>query len=141
MTNNIDWNDWEADNLTPFVFDKLDTVLPELELKFKTGNWYSHLKLDGTLPKERRHDKTVVKKQLPGILIEAGESPRNIIKYYAETRRLEYYQARKELADIVGVELPKANYSEQQTSERKRRDILTDAHEYFVYCLDYHKAG
>ena len=141
MTNNIDWNDWEADNLTPFVFDKLDTVLPELELKFKTGNWYSHLKLDGTLPKERRHDKTVVKKQLPGILIEAGESPRNIIKYYAETRRLEYYQARKELADIVGVELPKANYSEQQTSERKRRDILTDAHEYFVYCLHEYSPG
>jgi len=141
MTNNIDWNDWETDNLTPFVFDKLDTVLPELELKFKTGNWYSHLKLDGTLPKERRHDKTVVKKELPGIIIEAGEPARNIIKHYAITRRLEYYQARKEIADIVGVELPKSNYNEQAPNERKRRDILTDAHEYFVYCLHEYSPG
>jgi hypothetical protein len=23
MTNNIDWNDWETDNLTPLVFDKI----------------------------------------------------------------------------------------------------------------------
>ena len=135
MTNNIDWNDWETDNLTPFVFDKLDTVFPELGFKQVAGNWQSGLKLDGTNPKTPRRDKTVVKKQLPGRIIEQGESPRNIIKYYAETRRLEYYQARKELADIVGVELPKANYSEQQTSERKRRDILADAYAYFEFCI------
>lgn len=135
MTNNIDWNNWEADNLTPFVFDKLDTVFPEMGFKQVAGNWQSGLKLDGTNPKTPRRDKTVVKKELPGIIIEAGESSRNIIKYYAETRRLEYYQARKELADIVGVELPKANYSEQQTSERKRRDILADAYAYFEFCL------
>jgi len=104
MTNNIDWNDWETDNLTPFVFDKIGDIFPELGFKQVAGNWQ-------------------------------GESPRNIIKYYAETRRLEYYQARKELADIVGVELPKANYSEQQTSERKRRDILADAYAYFEFCI------
>jgi hypothetical protein len=89
MANNIDWNDWETDNLTPLVFDKLDTILPELDFKFQKGNWYSSLKLDGTAPKERRHDKTVVKKELPGILIEAGEPARNIIKHYAETRNLQ----------------------------------------------------
>ena len=141
MTNNIDWNDWETDNLTPFVFDKLDIVFPELGFKQVAGSWQSGLKLDGTNPKTPRRDKTVVKKELPGILIEAGESPRNIIKYYAETRRLEYYQARKELADIVGVELPKANYSEQQTSERKRRDILAEAHAYFQYWLTEYSPG
>jgi len=135
MTNNIDWNDWETDNLTPFVFDKLDTVLPELNFKQVAGSWQSGLKLDGTNPKTPRRDKTVVKKELPGIIIEAGENARNIVKYYAETRRLDYYQARKELADIVGVELPKSNYNEQATNERKRRGILTDTHAYFEFCL------
>ena len=141
MANNIDWNDWEADNLTPFIFDNLDTILPELEFTFKTGNWYSRFKLDGTPSKIQRHDKTVVKNKLPGIIIEAGGDSRNIIKHYAESRNLEYYQARKQLADIVGVELPKGNYSEQQASERKRRDILTDAYEYFSYCLHSESPG
>jgi len=135
MTNNIDWNDWETDNLTPFVFDKLDTVFPELGFKQVAGSWQSGLKLDGTNPKTPRRDKTVVKKELPGIIIEAGENARNIVKYYAETRRLDYYQARKELADIVGVEIPKSNYNEQATNERKRRDILTETHAYFEFCL------
>lgn len=137
----MNWNEWEAENLTPFIFDKLDIIFPELEFTFKTGNWYSRLKLDGTPSKVQRHDKTVVKNNLPGIIIEAGENSRNIINHYAESRNLERYQARKQLADIVGVELPKANYSEQQASERKRRDILTDAHEYFIYCLHSESPG
>jgi DNA primase len=141
MANNIDWNDWETDNLTPLVFDNLGTILPELDFKFQKGNWYSSLKLDGTAPKVRRHDKTVVKKELPGILIEAGESPRNIIKHYAETRNLQRYEARKKLADIVGVELPQGDYTEQQTSERKRRDIMADAYAYFEYCLHSDSQG
>ena len=135
MTNNIDWNDWETDNLTPFVFDKLDIVFPELGFKQVAGSWQSGLKLDGTNPKTPRRDKTVVKKELPGILIEAGEPARNIVKHYAITKRLEYFEARKELADIVGVELPKSNYNEQATNERKRRDILTETHAYFEFCL------
>ena len=141
MANNIDWNDWETDNLTPLVFDKLDTILPELDFKFQKGNWYSSLKLDGTAPKVRRHDKTVVKKELPGILIEAGESPRNIIKHYAETRSLQRYEARKELADKLGVELPQGDYTEQQPSERKRRGIMADAYAYFEYCLHSESQG
>ena len=87
MTNNIDWNDWETDNLTPFVFDKLDIVFPELGFKQVAGSWQSGLKLDGTNPKTPRRDKTVVKKELPGILIEAGEPARNIVKHYAITKR------------------------------------------------------
>jgi len=141
MANNIDWNDWETDNLTPLVFDKLDTILPELDFKFQKGNWYSSLKLDGTAPKERRHDKTVVKKELPGILIEAGEPARNIIKHYAETRNLQRYEARKELADKLGVELPQGDYTEQQPSERKRRGIMADAYAYFEYCLHSESQG
>ena len=141
MANNIDWNDWETDNLTPLIFDKLDTIFPELDFKFKKGNWYSSLKLDGTAPKVRRHDKTIVKKELPGILIEAGEPARNIIKHYAETRNLQRYEARKELADKVGVELPQNNYTEQQTSERKRRGIMADAYAYFEYCLHSNSQG
>lgn len=141
MANYIDWFEWETDNLTLLVFDNLDKILPELEFTLKAGNWYSRFKLDGTPAKIPRHDKTVVKKKLPGIIIEAGEPARNIIMYYAESRNLEYNQARKQLADIVGVELPKGNYSEQQTSERKRRDILTDAHEYFIYCLHSESPG
>lgn len=141
MANNIDWNDWETDNLTPLVFDKLDTIFPELDFKFQKGNWYSSLKLDGTAPKERRHDKTVVKKELPGILIEAGEPARNIIKHYAETRNLQRYEARKELADKLGVELPQGDYTEQQPSERKRRGIMADAYAYFEYCLHSESQG
>ena len=141
MANNIDWNDWETDNLTPLVFDKLDTILPELDFKFQKGTWYSSLKLDGTAPKERRHDKTVVKKELPGILIEAGEPARNIIKHYAETRNLQRYEARKELADKLGVELPQGDYTEQQPSERKRRGIMADAYAYFEYCLHSDSQG
>jgi len=141
MTNNIDWNDWETDNLTPFVFDKMDIVFPELGFKQVAGSWQSGLKLDGTNPKTPRRDKTVVKKELPGIIIEAGEPARNIIKHYAITKRLEYFEARKEIAEIVGVEIPKSNYNEQATNERKRRDILTDAHAYFVYWLHEYSPG
>jgi hypothetical protein len=98
MTNNIVWNDWETDNLTPLVFDKLDILCPELGFKQVAGSWQSGLKLDSTNPKVPRRDKTVVKKDLPGIIIEAGKNARNIVNYYAETKRLENYEARKELA-------------------------------------------
>lgn len=141
MTNNIDWNDWETDNLTPLVFDKIDAIFTELDFKQIAGSWQSGLKLDGTNPTPHRRDKTVVKKSWPAMIIEQGERPRNIVKYYAETRNLEYYQARKELADIVGLELPKADYSEQQTSERKRRGILADTCAYFEYCLHSESPG
>ena len=141
MTNNIDWNDWETDNLTPLVFDKIDAIFTELDFKQIAGSWQSGLKLDGTNPTPHRRDKTVVKKSWPAVIIEQGERPRNIVKYYAETRNLEYYQARKELADIVGLELPKADYSEQQTSERKRRGILADTCAYFEYCLHSESPG
>ena len=141
MTNNIDWNDWETDNLTPLVFDKIGAIFTELDFKQIAGSWQSGLKLDCTNPTPPRRDKTVVKKSWPAMIIEQGERPRNIVKYYAETRNLEYYQARKELADIVGLELPKADYSEQQTSERKRRGILADTCAYFEYCLHSESPG
>jgi DNA primase len=135
MTNNIDWNDWETDNLTPLVFDKIGSIFHELNFTQVAGSWRSGIKLDGTQPTPPRRDKTVVKKNWPAWIIEQGERPRNIVKYYAETRNLEYHKARKELADIVGLELPKSNYTEQATNERKRRGILADTFTYFEDCL------
>ena len=141
MTNNIDWNDWETDNLTPLVFDKIGSIFPELNFTQVAGSWRSGIKLDGTQPTPPRRDKTVVKKNWPAWIIEQGERPRNIVKYYAETRNLEYHKARKELADIVGLELPKSNYTEQATNERKRRGILADTCAYFEYCLHSESPG
>ena len=74
-------NDYIDNILIPILFEKIDLVFSNLEFKRKGDKWVSHLKKDGTQPKERSGEKTVVRSKFPYLIIENGEEPENIIKF------------------------------------------------------------
>lgn len=74
-------NDYIDNILIPNLFEKIDLVFSNLEFKRKGDKWVSHLKKDGTQPKERSGEKTVVRSKFPYLIIENGEEPENIIKF------------------------------------------------------------
>lgn len=74
-------NDYIDNILIPNLFEKIDLVFRKLEFKRKGEKWVSHLKKDGTQPKERSGEKTVVRSKFPYLIIENGEEPENIIKF------------------------------------------------------------
>lgn len=74
-------NDYIDNILIPILFEKIDLVFSNLDFKRKGDKWVSHLKKDGTQPKERSGEKTVVRSKFPYLIIENGEEPENIIKF------------------------------------------------------------
>ena len=130
--------DWIKYELYPTLFERVDTALPEFSFCRWSGGWRSSLKLDLTSPKTKRKDKTVVTKKAPGYILEQGGDVLSLVDYVIKRDGVEFIQAVKTLADVVGLELPenpnfdKDNYQ----SYRDTANILEDCNSYFIYCLE-----
>jgi DNA primase catalytic core len=134
MSNITDFIKYE---LYPTLFQSIDTALPEFSFNRFSGGWRSSLKIDLSSPKERRADKTVVTKKAPGWILEQGGDTLSLVDYVMRRDRVEFIQAVKTLADVVGLQLPKGDFN--QESYQKYRDqatLLEDCNSYFIYCLE-----
>ena len=78
---------WEKQTADPFIYDNIDTLLPSFQFRRVNpggvkDHWASRLKIDGTQPKIRHAEKTVV---YPGDmkLREQGDwdNPVGVIEY------------------------------------------------------------
>ena len=129
--------DWIKYELYPTLFQSIDTALPEHNFKRYSGGWRSKTYLDGS-PHKNRADKTVVAKKSPGYILEQGGDTLSLIDYVIKRDGVEFIQAVKTLADVVGLELPKdPNFSkENYQSYRDTANILEDCNSYFIYCLE-----
>ena len=129
--------DWIKYELYPTLFEIIDTALPEHNFKRYSGGWRSKTYLDGS-PHKNRADKTVVAKKSPGYILEQGGDTLSLIDYVIKRDGVEFIQAVKTLADVVGLELPKdPNFSkENYQSYRDTANILEDCNSYFIYCLE-----
>ena len=129
--------DWIKYELYPTLFESIDTALPEHNFKRYSGGWRSKTYLDGS-PHKNRADKTVVAKKSPGYILEQGGDTLSLIDYVIKRDGVEFIQAVKTLADVVGLELPKdPNFSkENYQSYRDTANILEDCNSYFIYCLE-----
>ena len=127
--------DWINNTLYPYLFDSLDTALPELNLERFSGGWRSSLKLDLSNPKINRKDKTVVTKKAIGTILEQGGERKSIIDYIMGRDSITFIEAVNKLADIVGLQVPKGDHEEYRKDSIKA-NLLEDANSYFIYSLE-----
>ena len=139
MSNITDWIKYE---LYPSLFESIDTALPEFSFKRFSGGWRSSLKIDLSNPKERRADKTVVSKKAPGYILENGGEVVGLVDYVMRRDRVEFIQAVKTLADVVGLQLPKGEFNQEGYQRYKdQATLLEDCNSYFIYCLENSKGA
>ena len=135
MSNITDWIKYE---LYPTLFESIDTALPEFSFKNFSGGWRSSLKIDLSEPKEKRQDKTVVSKKATGWILEQGGETLSLVDYVIRRDKVEFIQAVKTLADVVGLQLPKdENFNPENYQRYKdQATLLEDCNSYFIYCLE-----
>jgi DNA primase len=126
--------EWIKNELYPTVYDSLDTVFPEFEFRIYPLGWRSKYKLDLTLPKQRRDDKTVATKKYVGRILEQGGDSISYIEYIIKDRDLSFIDAVKSLALVVNLTLPKdEEFSQSNFREKeKKQTFLEDCNSYFT---------
>jgi DNA primase len=127
--------DWINNTLYPYLFDSLDTALPELNLERFSGGWRSSLKLDLSNSKDNRKDKTEIGKKYIGRINEWGGANLSIIDYVMGRDSITFIEAVNKLADIVGLKVPKGDYEDYRKDSIKA-NLLEDANSYFIYSLE-----
>ena len=128
--------DWIKYELYPTLFESIDTALPEHNFKRYSGGWRSKTYLDGS-PHKNRADKTVVSKKAPGWILENGGETLSLVDYVIKRDGVEFIQAVKTLADVVGLQLPKGEFNQESYQRyRDQATLLEDCNSYFIYCLE-----
>ena len=128
--------DWIKYELYPTLFQSIDTALPEHNFKRYSGGWRSKTYLDGS-PHKDRADKTVVSKKAPGWILENGGETLSLVDYVMKRDGVEFIQAVKTLADVVGLQLPKGEFNQESYQKYKdQATLLEDCNSYFIYCLE-----
>jgi DNA primase catalytic core len=130
--------EWIKQDLYPTLFESIDTALPEFNFKRFSGGWRSSLKIDLSKPKQSRADKTVVSKKSVGYILEQGGEVVGLVDYVMRRDRVEFIQAVKTLADVVGLQVRKDEDFNQDNYQRYKDQttILEDCNSYFIYCLE-----
>lgn len=133
MSNITDWIKYE---LYPTLFESIDRALPEHNFKRYSGGWRSKTYLDGS-PHKDRADKTVVTKKATGYILEQGGDTLSLVDYVIKRDGVEFIQAVKTLADVVGLQLPKGEFNQESYQRYKdQATLLEDCNNYFIYCLE-----
>ena len=127
---------WVKEELYPTLFHKIDEALPEHSFKRFAGGWRSKTYLDGS-PHKDRQDKTVVSKQAPAYILEQGGDVVSLVSYVMKRDKVDFIQAVKTLAKVVGLQPPSLGSNLIAYSKiRDRAQLLEDCNRYFIYCLD-----
>ncbi len=122
--------------LYPALFQSIDRALPEHNFKPYSGGWRSKTYLDGS-PHKQREDKTVITKKAPGCILEQGGETLSLVDYVMRRDRVEFIQAVKTLADVIGLQLPKGEFNQESYQRYKdQATLLEDCNSYFIYCLE-----
>ena len=132
--NNI--TDWVKEELYPTLFDKIDEALPEHNFKRFAGGWRSKTYLDGS-PHKDRQDKTVVSKRAPAYILEQGGDVVTLVGYVMKRDKVEFIQAVKTLAKVVGLQPPSLGSIHVVMRKLGDRALLLEAcNRYFIDCLE-----
>jgi DNA primase len=129
-TDNAIWEEEAAQA----AFTQIPNIFPQLAFIYSNNNWISPKRIDGSDPSKPRKDKTIIRHQLPGVVYTnaSGKQAHNLFTVYAELNKIERWEARKAIGQIIGKELPS---NPRHEIHKKRHDILANAQAYFTYCL------
>lgn len=142
-------NQWQKQTADPFIYDNLDTLLGSYQFKRVNAggakdHWASRYKIDGTLPKTRQAEKTVV---YPADmkLREQGDwdNPVDIVEYLRNELGLDTrYRFYEYLSERYGLDMPRQNSAEVKMSISRRQrtaEALEALQRYFVWNLHNNK--
>mgnify|MGYP001037727791 CR=1 FL=1 len=134
MSNITDWIKYE---LYPTLFESIDTVLPEFSFKRKGRNWISSNKLKITGEEGDSIGKVYVWETAPGFIKDFTRETSSIVDYVIRRDGVEFIEAVKTLADVVGLQLPKGEFNQESYQRYKdQATLLEDCNSYFIYCLE-----
>ena len=99
-----DWDTYKEERLIPALFERIDSVFPEMSFRWRGDTWESPYKLDGSPAKDPRRDKSVITSRVPGVILEQGGEAVPIIDYYKDKNNLSFAEAMRELSRLAGLE-------------------------------------
>jgi DNA primase catalytic core len=133
--------DWIKEELYPNLFESIDRALPEHNFKRYLGGWRSKTYLDGS-PHKDRADKTIVSKRAIGLILEQGGETLSLVDYVIRRDGVEFIDAVKTLAEVVGLQIPKGEFNQDNYQKYKEQStLLEDCNSYFIYCLENSKGA
>lgn len=129
--------DWIKYELYPTLFESIDTALPEFNFKRRGRNWVSSNKLKITGEEGDSIGKVYVWETAPGFIKDFTRETSSIVDYVIKRDGVEFIQAVKTLADVVGLQLPKGEFNQESYQRYKdQATLLEDCNSYFIYCLE-----
>lgn len=129
--------DWIKYELYPTLFESIDTALPEFSFKRRGRNWISSNKLKITGEEGDSIGKVYVWETAPGFIKDFTRETSSIVDYVIKRDGVEFIQAVKTLADVVGLQLPKGEFNQESYQRYKdQATLLEDCNSYFIYCLE-----
>ena len=117
------WEEYIQEYLIPAIFERLDSIFPEMDFHFRGSTWESPYKLDGSNPKIPRRDKSVVTAKGKGVILEQGGDSLWIIDYFMDRRGLSYTDARKELSRLCGLEDMDRRLSWETAQQKEKEKV------------------
>lgn len=129
--------DWIKYELYPTLFESIDTALPEFSFKRRGKNWVSSNRLKITGEEGDSIGKVYVWETAPGFIKDFTRETSSIVDYVIKRDGVEFIQAVKTLADVVGLQLPKGEFNQESYQRYKdQATLLEDCNSYFIYCLE-----
>ena len=129
--------DWIKYELYPTLFERVDTALPEFSFRRRGRNWVSSNRLKITGEEGDSIGKVYVWETAPGFIKDFTRETSSIVDYVMRRDGVEFIQAVKTLADVVGLQLPKGDFNQEgYQGYREKATILEDCNGYFIYCLE-----
>ena len=128
--------DWIKYELYPTLFESIDTALPEFSFKRRGRNWISSNKRKITGEEGDSIGKVYVWETAPGFIKDFTRETSSIVDYVIKRDGVEFIQAAKTLADVVGLQLPKGEINQESYQRYKdQATLLEDCNRYFTDCL------
>jgi len=98
------WDSYKEERLIPALFERIDSVFPEMSFRWRGDTWESPYKLDGSPAKDPRRDKSVITSRVPGVILEQGGDSVPVIDFYMRKNSLPFADAMRELSRLAGLE-------------------------------------
>ena len=134
--------DWIKYELYPTLFESIDIALPEFSFKKRGRNWISSNKRKITGEEGDSIGKVYVWETAPGFIKDFTRETSSIVDYVIKRDGVEFIQAVKTLADVVGLQLPKGEFNQESYQRYKdQATLLEDCNSYFIYCLENSKGA
>ena len=115
--------EWINYELSPSLFEHVNTAFPEMEFRRSGNTWISPKKLDGTDATEKRRDKSVVTSKVPTRILEQGGESLSLVDFQMKRSGASLIDSLRYLASICGLELPDGDTEEYRAYREKQEKL------------------